>query len=200
VGNPSLARLLRITTLMVGFPAPWYVAGGWALDLFLGRLTRPHADVDVALFRADQSALRAYLDGWEWMKAIPGQPGRLDPWIQGQELTLPVHELHARKAAEMARGPTLEAEFLLNESDGINWIFRREPSIMRSLTRIGRRSPHGIPILAPEVVLLYKAPRFKAEDDHDLQTVAPALDPDQRRWLRNALRVYQPGHVWIASL
>ena len=35
-------------------PAPWFIAGGWAIDLFLGRKTREHADVDFALSRLDQ--------------------------------------------------------------------------------------------------------------------------------------------------
>ena len=29
--------------------APWHVAGGWALDLFLGRVTRAHGDLEVGV-------------------------------------------------------------------------------------------------------------------------------------------------------
>jgi hypothetical protein len=32
---------------------PWWIAGGWALDLFLGQVSRSHADIDVGIFRAD---------------------------------------------------------------------------------------------------------------------------------------------------
>jgi len=28
-------------------PIPWWIAGGVALDLFVGRTTRPHDDIDV---------------------------------------------------------------------------------------------------------------------------------------------------------
>jgi hypothetical protein len=115
-------------------------------------------------------------------------------------LTFPVHELHGRKAAETANVPTLEAEFLLNESDGMQWIFRRDPSITRPIELVGRRSRLGIPILAPAIVLLYKAPRFKPEDDADLCAVAPALDTEARRWLADALERYQPGHPWTRTL
>ncbi len=200
MGDPSVAKLLRITTLMAGFPARWYVAGGWALDLHLGCVTRPHADIDIAIFRADQAALRAHLEGWVWMKAIPGERGRLEPWLPGEELSLPLHELHAHKAAETANAPTLAAEFLLNESDGIHWIFRRDPRITRPLELTGRRSRQGLPILAPEVVLLYKAPRLSPDDDRDFHTVIPALDVEARQWLRSALSIYQPAHEWIAAL
>ncbi|HEV2736058.1 MAG TPA: hypothetical protein VGV85_14520, partial [Longimicrobiaceae bacterium] len=53
-------HLDAVAAAMRGFGAPWCVAGGWALDLFLGRATRPHADVDLALFRDDQARLREH--------------------------------------------------------------------------------------------------------------------------------------------
>jgi hypothetical protein len=51
----------RVAALMHGFNAPWGIAGGWALDLFVGRESRAHADIDVALLRRDQQRLRALL-------------------------------------------------------------------------------------------------------------------------------------------
>ena len=30
---------------MQGFSKPWFVAGGWALDLYLGHKTREHSDI-----------------------------------------------------------------------------------------------------------------------------------------------------------
>ncbi len=189
MGDPTLARLLRIATQMAGFPTPWFVAGGWALDLFLGRVTRSHADV--AIFRTDQAA---------WMKAISGERGRLELWLAGEVLTLPVHELHGRKATDMTDAITLEADFLLNESDGERWIFRRDPSITRQIELVGRCSRVGIPALAPEIARLYKAPRFKPEDDADLHSVASALDYEARAWLVNALKRHQPGHPWSRVL
>ena len=32
-----------------GVQAPWYVAAGWAIDLFLGRERREHEDLDLAV-------------------------------------------------------------------------------------------------------------------------------------------------------
>lgn len=34
---------------MLGFPAPWWIAGGWAIDLFVERQTREHDNVDVVV-------------------------------------------------------------------------------------------------------------------------------------------------------
>ena len=39
----QLATLLREVT------APWYVAAGWALDLFCGQQTREHEDLEMGL-------------------------------------------------------------------------------------------------------------------------------------------------------
>src|SRR5215217_6159976 len=47
----------RLSSLMRSFDAPWWVAGGRALDLWMGRQTRAHQDVDVAVLRADQKQL-----------------------------------------------------------------------------------------------------------------------------------------------
>ena len=35
--------------LLYSLPVPWWIAGGWAIDLYLGRQTRPHEDIDVLI-------------------------------------------------------------------------------------------------------------------------------------------------------
>ena len=47
----ALVNLRRALAPMNTCQTAWWVAGGWALDLFLGRMTRPHHDVDVAILR-----------------------------------------------------------------------------------------------------------------------------------------------------
>jgi hypothetical protein len=46
---------------MHDFQRPWWVAGGWAVDMFLGSITRSQSDVDIAVLRADQDMLWRYL-------------------------------------------------------------------------------------------------------------------------------------------
>jgi hypothetical protein len=176
-----------------GFPAPWAVAGGWALDLFLGCATRPHADVDACLFRADQAALHRHLAGWELRKVVGGE---LFSWPAGEWLSLPVHEIHARRADN----PTRSIELLLNERDGDDWVFRRNAAARCPAGRVIRRSGAGPPILCPAVVLLYKAKAPRAVDEHDFEVVRGSLAPAQRHWLRAALAVCHPGHPWLARL
>src|SRR5437867_13350030 len=65
----AFAPIERVARVMAGFPRPWFVSGGWAIELFVGRVTREHEDLEVGLFRRDQGALWAYLSGWELCKA-----------------------------------------------------------------------------------------------------------------------------------
>ena len=49
--------LSRLLAVMADFDAPWWVAGGWTLDLWMERQTRPHQDVDIMILRGDQQKL-----------------------------------------------------------------------------------------------------------------------------------------------
>jgi len=89
----NLGEVRTIHSVLRGFTRPWYFAGGWALDLYLGKKTRPHEDIEIVVFRRDQFALREYLDGWSFQKAIPGEK-RLEPWSEGELLGPPIHEVH----------------------------------------------------------------------------------------------------------
>ena len=53
-----------VASAFSGLTIPWAIAGGWAIDFALGRITRPHHDVDVTVFRGDQARLRSELGEW----------------------------------------------------------------------------------------------------------------------------------------
>lgn len=191
------ADLAPVGALMAGFAPPWYMVGGWALDLFLGRVTREHSDIDIAVLRADQDALRAHLVGWDLRKVVAGSDGGiLVPWLEGEWLELPVHEIHARRS----QGEPAALEVLLLESTGDLWWFRRNREVVRPLARIGLRALDGLPFLAPEIVLLYKAKIHRPKDDQDFHSVRDALDAERREWLLQALATCHPGHPWLAEL
>jgi hypothetical protein len=61
-------------------------------------------------------------------------------------------------------------------------------------------SPDGVPYLAPEIVLLFKAKHPRAKDQSDFAGVLPVLGPIRRAWLAAALRRTHPGHRWITAL
>jgi hypothetical protein len=185
----------QLVERMQGFAAPWWVAGGWAVDLALGQITRPHADLEVAILRRDQLALQAYLRDLSFSVVLPGTGGQTRPWTTGEELDLPLHELHG---TAQERGPGLEV--LLNEAPAGVWRFRRDPRITRPVDRFGRIGTRGVPILSPEVVLLYKATAPQAKDEADFAALQPVLDPEPRAWLVAALALHRPGHPWLDHL
>jgi len=186
----------RVAALMAGFPRPWYLAGGWALDVWLRGVTRPHEDIEIAILRRDQDEIRRHLAGWEFDKVVRdvGGLGR-QPWREGERLEPPIHELHARRS----EGEPRELEVLLNESDADDWRFRRDLRVSRPLSEMGL-SVAGVPVLAPEIVLLYKAKAPRPRDEKDFRNASKRLSPEQRRWLRAALDTVYPGHPWIGAL
>jgi len=177
--------------LMRGYERPWWVGGGWALDLFLGRTTRPHGDLDVVVLRDDQEWLRRHFADWDVHVA---HQGSLTPW-HGERLELPLHGLWARTDRD---GPW-ELELLLMESDSERWLFRRDPRIALPLERVGLRG-REIPYLAPEIPLLYKSKDPRDHDEADFAAVLPELPPDRRAWLHAAIESQEPSHPWLAEL
>jgi hypothetical protein len=184
----ALATLQHALAPMVGCPVPWWVAGGWAIDLFLGRQTRHHHDVDIAILRRDQATVQRHLADWSlrWVESRSG--GRFHPWRAEEGLAWPIHEIHGKHP----NGATIE--LLLNEAAGDIWHFRRDPRIARPLSRVARTTPAGVPFLAPEVVLLYKAQEGRASDQADFANVRVALDVEQVAWLTQALRLAYGDH------
>ena len=182
-----------VQPLMGSFAAPWCVAGGWALDLFLGRVTRTHADLELAIFRQDQALLRAQLADWRLQKIVDG---RTVDWHEGESLSLPVHEIHGTSRD----APPRKIEFLLNERNDDAWVFRRNAMIALAINRAIVRSKGGLPILAPEIVLLFKAKSPRPKDELDFRDVAPAMNGASRRWLREALALCHAGYQWIKQL
>jgi len=182
----------RVASIMNGFDAPWGIAGGWAIDLFLGHESRPHSDIDVAILRDDQRQLRPRLAGGHVEKAIAH---RLSEWAADESLARPVHEVH------VTWPDGFHLEFLLNEQDHAagEWVFRRDERIRRSIAAAFVKGA-DVPYLAPELVLLYKSKAPSSKDHADLEAVLPHLEAERRSWLGNALAIAAPGHQWAAIL
>jgi hypothetical protein len=75
----AAAQLVAIGWLQALFTEhaiDYWVFGGWAVDLHVGRVTREHADVDVAVWRADLDRIRVLLEAERWEHAPePGEDG-----------------------------------------------------------------------------------------------------------------------------
>jgi len=195
-GASDFEPCLAVARIFAAFERPWFICGGWAIDLFVDRVTRGHRDVDTAVLRPHQPALQRQFSSWRMEKAVPGEGGRREAWRLGEELFLPVHELHFTRDEGYPR----EVEILLNESDSDVWSFRRDGRIELPLDMLGLRSSRGVPFLAPEVVLLYKAKSPRAIDEQDFAAVGERLSLARRKWLRGAIQLCHPGHPWLFRL
>jgi hypothetical protein len=178
--------------LLTAVKSPWWIAGGWALDLFVGRQTRPHEDLDIGILRRDAPQVVASMAGWEFFAAKDRCLQRLEHDAPGLE----VNSLWGRPRGERVWG----LELMLDEAEGDTWVFRRERSIRRPLDAATARTTDGLRHLAPEIQLLYKAKHARPKDDADFRCVAPRLDSSARTWLRDALARVDERHEWITAL
>jgi hypothetical protein len=175
------------------YDAPWWVAGGWAIDLFLGHTTRDHADLDVVVLRDHQQAVRAALPGWDLQQA---NDGALTPWPEGEDLRPEVNGVWARPDSD---GPW-RMDILFDGRKGDDWVSRRNAEITMPLGHLGKVTSDGVPYLVPEVVLLYKAKATREKDEADFDAALPKLGIGARCWLAAALEVVHPDHPWIGRI
>ncbi|MFB7140021.1 nucleotidyltransferase domain-containing protein [Gottfriedia sp. NPDC056225] len=181
----------KINQVMKGFNKGWYIAGGWAIDLYLGKETRNHHDIEIAIARKDQLSLKEYLNDWTFNKVLKGE---LTNW-KNEYLELPIHELHGRNSQTNS-----ELEVLLNEIEFNEWKFRRDKSIICKLDSFYSFSNEGIPYLNPEIVLLYKVSNTREKDHEDFKNVINSLNEFQKKWLREAILRNHPNHEWLEGL
>jgi hypothetical protein len=216
--TPVPQAVAYVRDLLLGFGPPWFLCGGWAADAWLGRQTRDHGDVDIAVFHHDQHAIFEHFVGWALVGHDPNVPDdTTEPW-NGRCLDLPAHvhvpELRSPLATSTTATHTaFEFEFLLNEGSDHHWILNPALDIAVPLDRGIRQSPWGLPTAAPEVVLFFKAGgslsaaerqagnlRFRRRDEQDFLALLPTLNAAQHSWLRDSLGQIQPEHPWLTDL
>jgi len=223
-GKPITAvpePIANVAEIMSTYRSPWALAGGWAVDAWLGRLTRDHGDVDLAVF--DQPALFEHLAGWQLIGHEQGEvtQGGADLW-DGHPLALPAH-IHGRPP-ELS-GPLPERfddsgmrvlfpedgfwlDVPFGERSGQDWVLNSEPRLTMPLAECIRQSGWGLPTVAPEVILFFKATLYvgtknhlRPTDEADFVALLPLLSEGQREWLREAVsRVYDGDHPWVGRM
>jgi hypothetical protein len=181
IGPSDVAELMR------GLAVPWWIAGGSALELFLGRQTRRRYDLDMAVLRCDQLALRRHLADWDLCLATPER--ELERW-DGRWLEAPISRFWVRPKP----GAAWWLDGYLEDTRGDRWVYRRDERIWLSLSRLGWLTDRGLPVLAPEIVLFYMLLNPLPKGKADFLAARPHLSPAARAWLREAMDIAQPGH------
>ncbi|GAA1543603.1 hypothetical protein GCM10009827_074120 [Dactylosporangium maewongense] len=176
----------EVARRLTGVTQPWYVAGGWALDLFRGEQTREHHDIEIGVPAGRFAELRfpglvfdAVGGGQIWEAADqPALDATRQTWLR-----------------DPATGDYL-VDVFREPHDGDTWIYRRDETVRYPYSDIIRHTADGVPYLIPELVLLFKAKELRPKDQADFDAVLPLLGASQRRTLAGLLA----AHPWRAAL
>jgi len=173
---------MRVKTIMDKFGYPWFVAGGWAIDLFLNRETREHEDIEIGIYRKNQMQLYRYF------------PKQKKYYVDNRS-SLGKHERHEWNK-EYLRSPIYEAyveydgleiEALLNEKDEDEWVYRLNEKIRLGEEKAILYDERGIPYLCPEIVSLYKATHMRDKDMLDISNASEKMSESQKKWLIDSI-------------
>ena len=184
----------ELAVLMTGFPGPWWVVGGHAVEAFSG-VPRAHEDIDMAVFIESVPALRVQLGGTFHLWSNHGGTFR----IIDDEHPEPLHPLSQIWMRRDARSPW-QVDCLLTASVDGRWQSKRDPEFVADLDAITWIADDGVRYMNPEVALLFKAKQHRVKDLADLNNAWPRMTTQQRRWLRDAVRGLHPDHPWQAQL
>jgi 2-polyprenyl-3-methyl-5-hydroxy-6-metoxy-1,4-benzoquinol methylase/GNAT superfamily N-acetyltransferase len=185
----------EVESIFTNFKFDWMIAGGWAIDLFLGKQTRTHDDIDILIRRDDQLELQILLSTWDLWAADP--PGTLIPWVKGKFLKKGLQDIWGRKTPK----DPWQIQIMLFDTENNDWIYKRNEQIRRSLSTVSMKTENGLPFLAPEIQLLYKSKSIRGKDQQDFENVLSYLSKDQLAWLKQSfIETYKDDHQWIAQL
>lgn len=195
----------------------WAVCGGFALDLFLEENTRRHGDIDICVFEQDRERACGFMlrNGWNVYEfrgggilrplnsASSSETGRnlmcvMDgcdivqfyPYDNNSDLLY--YEFYHKGIAELNY-----LELLFNAVSDDYFLFNSRKDVKRELSK-AILFRNGIPYLAPELVLLFKASRADIpEYSSNFEKTFPNMNDDQRQWFHQNLNaIYPDGHIW----
>jgi hypothetical protein len=174
-----------------GFDRPWWLVGGWAIELFTGA-QREHEDIDVSMLACDVPALREFVgDRWHLWTNVGGTLRPLtDRW---PDLPAPDCQLWVRRNAA---SPWVMDMPLSPDVDGL-WQSKRLADHVAPLGEVTWVTDDGVRVANPEIVLLHKAAPDRPKDRRDLARALPLLGDDQRTWLRESIASLYAGHAWL---
>jgi hypothetical protein len=75
-GERQLALIRELSQIAASRGIPFWLRGGWAMDFFLGRVTRAHEDVDLFIWASDAERLLAALEAQGFAELAGPPPER----------------------------------------------------------------------------------------------------------------------------
>lgn len=214
----KMKLLNELSEHLSGLNVEWHLCGGFAIDAYLGNITRKHKDVDITVSFDNMKECIRYLKSKGWEIDAPVGNQRLVP----VEFALQNSELYFdniwcyKKGANFIKTEKTDGVFkyvkyidreqteldfievLFNKIENGVFYYRKNYAIIREVHKAFIKKG-GLSILAPEIVLLYKSRNSENSDyQHDYDLVINTLDKERYDWFMNAMKIaYPEGHKWI---
>ncbi len=211
--NPLLQEVKK---LLQDASFSWAVCGGFGLELFLDAEIRTHGDIDICVFERNRETILRHMLERDWEVYEFRGMGKVRPIRDAQASEPGRNVLCLKEGCELIRFYPCDeqdqyhqffhtgirelnyVEFLFNRAENGAFVFDLGKEIRKNLTEV-IRFREGIPYLAPEIALLYKASRWEEEQNRlDFERVYPCMEENQQNWLMRSLEtLYPQGHPWI---
>ena len=183
----------ELASRLDGISKPWCIVGGWALDLWHGRQTRDHEDLEFTILRGDFSVFRQALHG---MRLYTAGSGVVEYLPAGEEPPLEISQVWCQDVTARC----WRVDMMIEPGTPEIWAYKRDPCIVRPRAEMVGKTADGLPYLNPAAVLLFKAKHRRAKDETDFMNALPKLVGRERAWLKSCLETAHPGHDWTRML
>lgn len=181
--------IAQVHTFFKNATFDWAFCGGCAIDLFIGEQTRPHLDIDLAVFWEDRNAIIDFMlrSVWRVFEACGGgiihelRDVPHETLVKRNLFCLPGSNRHFQLKPlgddayqfhidwqEQTRFDYVE--FLFNQRDSGFFYYSRNMAIKRVIDK-AVLDLNALPVLAPEIALLYKSSYYNY-----LHTVDPHIN------------------------
>jgi hypothetical protein len=197
---------LEVFQQFAGINAPWCIVGGWAIDLWLGRQTRIHEDIEISILREDLNQFRAALPDCDFFAAGSGKITAL----KGDDPQPDIHQVWCldRETKKWRLDIMIEPG---TRADGgySTWRYRRQPTITIARDHMIIKDGNGVPFMRPDCVLLFKAKHNRSKDQLDFESVLDHASNSfdwfvsphgDLEWLENKLEELHPDHKWLNQM
>lgn len=183
----------QLASKLNGINSLWYVVGGWAIEMHVGKPIREHADLEFCVLPDDANHTANWLSELTFFAA---KDGDLKFWPAD-------HEIYADNwqfwGAEL-KASKWRVDMMIERGTAATWAYKRDSSIQQARTDALRINSQGVRYLAPSNVLLFKAKNTRPKDDLDFDAVLPVLTAEERLTLLTWLQLLHPNHHWIPRL
>ncbi len=173
--------------------ADWYIAGGWALDLWHGAQRREHEDLEFATTPRDAPRIASFLKELTFFEVKKGQ-------LRKYDLDRPVDTETWQVWGADVQEARWRVDMMMDRGTPTMWSYKRHPELQQPRNQAIQTTAEGIRYLAPANVLLFKAKYCRPKDEDDFEAALPKLTTQDRENLCRWLGSYHPEHPWLHRL